>query len=293
LRTDNQGVLLDTMVERNFGRTHAAAMAEGRVPYRQPWVGFVHVPADFPPWYDQSKSFHNIIQTAAWRESWPLCRGLVTLSRAMRAWLADRVDVPVVALRHPTEIPDVRFDWERYLQQGQRVVQVGWWLRNLSAIYFLDIPSSRKALLVPQSGEGLARFEAVFAADRKHHGTPPVAEWGIEVLPHLPNERYDQLLAGSLVFLNLLGSVANNAIIECIARATPVLVNPLPSVREYLGETYPLYYETMEEAAAKASDPTLVLAAHEYLRAIDPSFLSGETFCRELAESALYQSLPA
>jgi hypothetical protein len=101
------------------------------------------------------------------------------------------------------------------------------------------------------------------------------------------------LLAGSLVFLNLLGSVANNAIIECIARATPVLVNPLPSVREYLGEAYPLYYETMEEAAAKASDPTLVLAAHEYLRAIDPSFLSGETFCRELAESALYQSLPA
>jgi hypothetical protein len=292
LRADGAGVLLDTMIERNFGRTYTTAAAEGRIPYRRPWVGIVHVPADFPPWFDGTKSFHNIIQTPAWRESWPLCRGLFTLSQSMRCWLANRVDVSVAALRHPTEIPSIRFDWDQYEQQGQRVVQVGWWLRNLSAIYFLDIPSPRKALLIPQSGEGLARFENVFAADRKHHGAPAVADWGLTVLPRMDDEHYDYLLASSLVFLNLAGSVANNAIIECIVRATPVLVNSLPSVREYLGEEYPLYYQDMEEAAAKASDPSLVYAAHRYLKSLDLSFLSGETFCRELAESAIYQSLP-
>lgn len=280
------------MIERNFGRVYSSALAEGRIPYRRPWVGFVHVPADYPLWFDQEKSFHNITKTSAWRKSWPLCQGLFTLSGSMNQWLAEHVDVPVATLRHPTEVPAVRFQWDRYQQQGQRVVQVGWWLRNLSSIYYLDIPSARKALLIPQSGDGLPRFERIFEADRKQHGAPPVAEWGVEVLPHLPNEEYDQLLSSSLVFLNLFGSVANNAIIECIVRATPVLVNSLPSVREYLGQDYPLYYETMEEAAAKASDSSLVYAAHVYLKSMDLEFLSRETFCRELAESEIYRSLP-
>ncbi len=279
------------MVERNFGRQYAGALAEGRIPYRRPWIGIVHVPADFPAWFEQNKSIRNISQTPAWRESWPHCRGLFTLSDDMKCWLADYVDVPVATLRHPTEVPSVRFDWDRYQQQGQRVVQVGWWLRNLSAIYNLEIPKSRKALLIPQSGDGLPRFNAVFDADRKHFGTPPAADWGIEILPHLPNHAYDQLLSASLVFLNLFGAVANNAIIECIVRATPVLVNSLPSVREYLGEEYPLYYETMEEAAAKASDSSLVHAAHVHLKSMDTTFLSQESFCRDLAESEIYRSL--
>ena len=68
-------------------------------------------------------------------------------------------------------------------------------------------------------------------------------------------------------------------------------MNPIPSVREYLGEDYPFYYRSLEEAAAKASSPALVRAAHDYLRGKDLSFLSGETFCRQLAASEIYASL--
>ena len=279
------------MIEKNFARQLPRAREEGRIPYRRPWVGIVHVPPEIPDWFDTDKSFVRICQKPAWRESWAHCRGLFTLSQMMRNWLAGRVDVPVCALRHPAEIPEVRFSWDRYREQGERVVQVGWWLRSLTAIHRLEIPASRKVLLVPQTGENLPRFAAVLDGDCVHHGTPPAAEWGIPIVPHLPNADYDELLCSSLVFLNLYGAVANNAILDCMVRATPVLVNGLPSVREYLGEEYPLFYETMEEAAAKAMDAAAVYAAHEYLRRMDTGWLSAEAFCRDIADSEIYRSL--
>lgn len=290
LRPDG-GVLFDTMIERNFARLADQALAEGRVPYRRPWVAFVHVPADYPERFDGRKSFTRIRETEAWRESWPHCRGLFTLSRWMRDWLAARVDVPVAALYHPTEVPDVRFEWNRYLAAGQRVVQVGWWLRRLASIHALPLPRHRKAFLIPQSGDGLARFNPVLEAESRHVGAPPYDQWDVTWMPYQSAAAYDDLLASSVMFLDLYGAVANNAIIEAIVRATPVLVNRLPSVQEYLGADYPLYFDSLDQAAAMASDPSLVRAAHEYLRARDISFLSGESFCRDLAESDIYRAL--
>ena len=53
----------------------------------------------------------------------------------------------------------------------------------------------------------------------------------------------------SLVALH--GASANNMVIECIARATALLVNPLPAVVEYLGEGCPFYFRSLAEAAEK------------------------------------------
>ena len=87
----------------------------------------------------------------------------------------------------------------------------------------------------------------------------------VKLLPFLPNDQYDQLLSENIVFLDLYDSVANNTIIECIVRNTPVLVNPLPSVIEYLGIDYPLYFNTLEEAALKAENIDLIIEAHHFL----------------------------
>ena len=64
----------------------------------------------------------------------------------------------------------------------------------------------------------------------------------------ISNADYDRLLSENIVFVELHDANANNAIIECIARATPLLINPLPAVVEYLGRDYPLYYSSLEEA---------------------------------------------
>ena len=63
------------------------------------------------------------------------------------------------------------------------------------------------------------------------------------------------LLCRNIAFVELHDAGANNTVVECIARATPLLVNKLPSVVEYLGAGYPFYYDSLEEAAEKAEEP--------------------------------------
>jgi hypothetical protein len=46
---------------------------------------------------------------------------------------------------------------------------------------------------------------------------------------------------------NLEDANAHNTIVECIKFNTPIIINKLPAVVEYLGEDYPLYYKNVDE----------------------------------------------
>lgn len=291
LRTDDDGVLLDSMLETTFGKSVDAALAEGRVPYRRPWVGFLHVPPEYPGWYDQRKRFAALCAQPAWQQSLTHCRGLVVLSRWLRDQVAPQVRVPVLALTHPTAPCARTFDPSAWRAAGRPVVHVGWWLRRLLSLHELPLPRDRKLLLMPWDDAQVDKVRTTADAERRDAGAPPLDAWDVTLRPRLDPEAYDDLLTRSVVFLHLHAAVANNAIIECIVRRTPVLVNPLPSVREYLGDDYPLYYASLDEAAALASDPIRVAEAHAHLAAIDVDRFSGATFCRALGESTLYRSL--
>ena len=290
---DGDCILLDTMIEKNFCRRLAEARRNREVPYRRPWVGFVHVPPDIPRWHDYEKSFRYISRLKTWKDSYPHCRGLLTLSAWMGRWLRTKVDVPVLHLRHPTQTPATKFTFSRFQANGEkRVIQVGWWLRRLCSIHELPARHLRKAVLLPYSDPaGIDRIYRAIERERNIVGAPPLEDWEVEVIPYRPPEDYDTLLAENVIFLHLFSSVANNAIIECIVRNTPVLVNPLPSVLEHLGEAYPLYYRSLDEAAAKAEDMSLLRQAHEYLVQLPKQKLTGENFRRSLAESEFYQRL--
>ena len=65
----------------------------------------------------------------------------------------------------------------------------------------------------------------------------------VKFIDHLDNNDYDVLLSQNIVFLDLYDTSANNAVIECIARGTPLLINRHPATIEYLGEKYPFYFD--------------------------------------------------
>ena len=62
----------------------------------------------------------------------------------------------------------------------------------------------------------------------------------VEVMEHLSDSAYDELLSDIVVFLNLIDASAVNTVIECIVRNTPLIINRLPAIVEILGEDYPL-----------------------------------------------------
>jgi hypothetical protein len=120
----------------------------------------------------------------------------------------------------------------------------------------------------------------------------------VQFTARVQDDVYDTLLSENVVFLQLYDSSCNNAIIECIARGTPLLVNKIPPVREYLeitreGDDYPLYYDTLEEASAKLSDTDLIHKAHRYLMETLPirQRLTAEKFCHDIVTSDVYHKV--
>ena len=85
-------------------------------------------------------------------------------------------------------------------------------------------------------------------------------------------EEYDNFLENNIVFIDLFDASANNTILECIVRNTPIIVNRCEGVVEYLGEDYPLYFNNLDEVNELLSYPNIT-KAHEYLKS-----LNGDSF---------------
>jgi len=269
------------------------------VPIREPWVGFLHNPCGMPPWFYADHAPEFVFSKTIWRDSLPACVGLFTLSEHMAEWLRRATGKPVSVAYHPSEIPEKLFDFEAFLSNPQkRVIQIGWWLRRQTAIDHLPLPAKnalgyRKLRLVPgfasNAGEQIA---AMRAGEFERHGMPPADAGEVEAMSHVSNDQYDQLLSCNIAFVQLEAANANNAVVECLARGTPLLVNRLPAVEEYLGRDYPLYYKDLQDAATQALDIGRLRAAHQYLLTCDQrSRLHPDVFCRAVAESEVYQQL--
>lgn len=273
------------------------AEEKGILPIGEPWAGILHNPPHMPAGFHPLETPRVILAKAVWRESLDACVGLFTLSQYCADWLREATGKPVSPLIHPTEIPDSLFDFEAFLANAnKKIVQVGWWLRRLSAIYDLPVPVDNalgfgKLRLVPEFIPQADQYlKNMLASETRERAAGALATRdNTEECHHLPNAQYDLLLSRNIVFIQLYDASANNTVIECIARGTPVLVNPLPAVREYLGEDYPLYYDTLQQAADKALDVRRLQAAQQHL--LDNpvrKLLGGDTFRQQMLASEVY-----
>lgn len=270
------------------------------VPYREPWVGFLHNPPAMPRWFHYQESPQSIFAKSVWKESLKHCVGLFALSEYAADWLRRASGKPVSAVLHPTETPARLFDFEQFLANPRKlVIQVGWWLRSLGAINRLPIARDNplgftKLWLMPRFFEGAhAYLHQLRDQEFERFGRPqPEYAANTREQQHVANEEYDRLLGENICFVNLFDASANNAVIECLVRGTPILVNALPAVREYLGTAYPLYYEDLADAAAKAQDLGRLRAAHQYLLECSTrQRLDAESFRQSVEASEVYQLL--
>ncbi len=248
---------------------------------REPWVGFLHGPVHLPDEYREligvNAGLEGLLASASWERLRPACRGLFTLSRHTAAFVAGRTQVPVNSLLHPTERVERLFTFEKFLENPDRkLVQIGWWARRLQSIFDLSVRQYRKVWLWC---EGVDYSRLTLRPNDS-----------VDLLDRVSNDDYDRLLEANAAFLDLHDAAANNTVVECIARHTPLLVRKLPAVVEYVGTDYPLYFTDLAEAASKADDLELVRRATDYLRALDlRGRLTPEAFVHGLAHSEIYQ----
>ena len=80
--------------------------------------------------------------------------------------------------------------------------------------------------------------------------------------------------------------------LSSVARATPLLINPIPAVVEYLGTAYPFYFDSFDEAVDKLHNIELIYYTHEYLKnCMLGEKMKGETFLKDFQETEIYKSI--
>jgi len=286
------GIRFDGFLEDNF----AWKDPRRRQIYKEPWVGFFHNPGNVPDWFFGEFSIENIIDSPECQESLESCQGLFVLSEDHAKCIRELTDVPVSVLYHPTEIPDMIFSYKAFLDnKNKKVVNIGYWLRKLNSIYCLPVNNEyEKWRLIPYTTSRTKEaIDKLLYHERELYNIESTEYFNnTKTIERVSNHNYDKLLSENIVFLDLYNSSANNAIIECIARTTPILVNPIPAVVEYLGEDYPFYFDTLDEAASKLKDYDLINRTHLYLKHCDiRQKLSQKYFRQSLIESEVYQLL--
>lgn len=295
----DSGVLFDGFLDRTFSEEMNPRYFRD-LPFRQPWTGFFHNPHSLPKWFPDGPKIERMLASDQFRQSLSHCLGLFTLSEDLAQFLRAHTGVAVSALVHPTEIPSACFDFDAFIANGdKKVISIGWWLRRTLSIVYLPLDAAspyRKVrlklgdTLLDRTRNGLSRLE--FVHEWRNRKLDVGYRNNTTESSYLPPVEYDDWLTRNIVFLDLISASANNAVIECIARGTPILVNPLPSVVEYLGVEYPFYFHSLEEAASKACRFDLLLEAHRHLVA-NPlrARLTSDAFLRDFRQTTVYRNL--
>jgi hypothetical protein len=287
LECDVDGVLLLPFIERYFvwGDELGEAGSDCTAPIQKPWVGIIHVPFYAPSWFHNSVSPEVIFQTELWKKSLPHCKGLIALSDDLKRDLQYHMpDLPVISLLHPTDFDNLKFfNFERY-KNAPTLVQAGDWLRKLQAIHQVEAKGHRRVMLKKSYTDSYLSNEIAIHGD--------CLDPNVEVFNMVSDAEYDDLLSGSVVLCWLYATAANNLVLECIARKTPILINPLPSVVEYLGADYPLYINDLAEVEVLLENRQCIKAAHDYLGSDKfRKELSYQTFFEKFRDSNFYTNL--
>lgn len=280
------GIFVDDFIERSFSWDLGEYYVKNNVhdlPYKKKWIGFFHNPPDTPEWFDM---YHNpvaIIERKVFQDSLKTCKCIITLSDYIKNWLSDKISVPIISVKHPTETPKIKWSLEKFQKQKNiPIIQLGYWLRDLFAIHNLKTGPRFTKIIMP-SDENMAMDVIKRKEKTQKRFWEDKYKWsGIIIKSFLSNSDYDDIMSRCIVFLKLYDSSANNAIVECIARNTPVLVNRIPAVVEYLGEDYPFYFDDIEEAGIKLMNYELIVRSHKYLNNMNKDWISGKYFAKDI-----------
>ena len=214
----------------------------------EPWTGFVHqVPRNN---LEKFLDLERLLENKTWIESLKYCKGLYTISHYLKSYLESKgLPVSINHVHYAIDFQFKKFDLVNFLNHPRKVVFIGEFMRNYQAFFDLNAGNYQKLLL---------------ANDGSRNANLPSTS-SVKVLDRLSDNDYDQMLSESIVFLNLFDAPANTTVVECLGRNTPILINKLPGVVDYLGEDYPFYYDTLDEASKKLADDNLIEKTWRFL----------------------------
>lgn len=286
-----QGVKFYSFLEHPFQWFRHEHTENNIIPFKEDWVGVLHNPPAIPDWYTVPNHLH---EDPLFLESLKYCKGLYAMSKYHADFLSNVLpkNIIIESILHPYDDSDfLPFSFYKYKRKKQ-IVSLGYWLRKQVSFFRVAVPMHKKIKLWPYKENS---FSYSFVLRKLYLESErlntPFSLSSVDHLFQLNDYKYDDLLSRSIVYLDLWDTSANNAIIECIQRGTPVFCSNHPAAIEYLGKDYPLFFDSPDDIKNMLDD-ALLYDAHLYLIDLrDSNKLSISTFLKTFNNSKIYQSL--
>jgi hypothetical protein len=260
---------------------------ETNIECKNKWCGIIHC-TEFTPPYLNEVNLEYMFKNKNFIKSLDKCIFIICLSPYLSKYLHKKIrcelnfNIPIYTLTHPVVNQDIiLFDMDNFINNPDKMlIQIGQQLRKMTSIYLLNNLECTKMWLTGTKDfnriERLLEEEIKYLKIKKSRMNKNVKKYYTETF-----KEYDNLLSNNLVFVDLFDAAANNTVLECIIRNTPIIINKIEGVVDYLGENYPLYFTHLDEVPYLI-DSHKILTAHLYLQKMDKTRFMTSTFLNDL-----------
>lgn len=207
---------------------------------------------------------------------------LLTLSNYVTNFIKNKLhelglNIKIFTIFHPTDIQCPSFTLDKYIKNNNKqIIQIGQQLRKVTSIYRLNTHFKKIWLTGFRDTNRIKNMLLKESEEFKYANLKNDVE-----MKYLDSfDEYDKLLSQNIVFIELFDAAANNTIVECLARNTPLLVNKLPGVVDYLGEEYPLYFTNLDDIDNLLTYENIE-KTHYYLKNLNKDFLDVNNFTKK------------
>jgi len=272
----SSNIFLD-IIERHF-------IWENRGPIFNLWSGFIHCTPFTPPYLNKI-DISLLFKNQSFIISLDNCYCLFTLSTYITNYLNNEIkkinkNVKIFTLKHPTDINDILyFDIENYIKnKNKKLIQIGQQMRKVTSIYLLKVESHEKIWLT--GTRDIKRCNFLFNNECSYLNLN-IENKNVRMYYTNTPQEYDELLSKNIVFVDFFDAAANNTIVECISRNTPIICKKLEGVVEYLGPHYPLYFNDLDDVY-ELLNITKISEGYEYLKNMNKKDIEIDCFVKEL-----------
>ena len=142
LDNDNSDLIMDLYLDRTFHWQKDVMKYLNIIPYKKPWLGFIHHT------FDTTFSEYNcdvMFKDIDFLESLKNCKGIIVLSEYLKKQIINQLNkigynIDVYVLIHPTLLNVPKFTLENFMMNNEKkIVHIGGWLRNIYSFYYLNI----------------------------------------------------------------------------------------------------------------------------------------------------------
>jgi hypothetical protein len=259
------------------------------------WAGIIHCTQLTPP-YLKMVNIQLLFKNNNFIKSLDNCIFIISLSKYVSNYLNEEFikinkNIKIFTFKYPVDYNNIiEFNYDNYVNNNNKyLIQIGQQLRKISSIYLVNLPNNYSKLWLTGT-KNFIKCKELLNKEIKYLNlnTYFINMDNVKMKYTETFEEYDILLSNNIVFIDLFDASANTAILECIIRNTPIIINKIPAVIEYLGDNYPLYFNNLDEVSKILENNDLILQAHEYLKSMNKSDLSIDYFKKQVFSCIMY-----